>query len=63
MPFDNLGRVLCVECAGSMRIIDSSAGEVLFHCTNHRCNHSVVFTWPPAPVNEQRLEAKWKAAA
>ena len=53
MCFDNMGRVLCVECAGSMRVIDAKAGEALFLCTNKDCNHSVVFRWPALPAVEQ----------
>ena len=44
--FDNLGRVLCAECSGSMNVIDVAAGEALFSCNNPRCNHSAVFRWP-----------------
>ena len=55
--FDNLGRVLCNECFGSMKTIDADDGEVLFFCTNETCNHSIVLTWPVLPANNDFIEA------
>ena len=53
--FDRLGRVVCVECSSSMAACDVAQGEALFLCTNPKCNHSIVITWPTYPEGEERI--------
>jgi hypothetical protein len=53
--FDRLGRVVCVECSSSMAACDVAQGEALFLCTNPKCNHSVVITWPTYPEGQERI--------
>ena len=52
--FDRLGRVLCVECGGTMKLLDSDKGEALFKCCNRNCNHSAMFYWPTGLENQRQ---------
>jgi hypothetical protein len=58
--FDRLGRILCRECSGSMRIIDATPGEALFKCD--QCNNCSLIKWDPPGGKERKRRERPQAA-
>lgn len=48
--FDQVGRVMCIECASDMRTISSAEPQdIVFECRNQSCGHVMTLRLPHYP--------------